>query len=196
LIFEVFGADKSFSKKYANIYNRFFRTAFLGALNSFFPNEKYEKVTISGLYHDAQGLLEAHDFFPWHLCYKLSDEHINFKSNQFCFVNSDHRIEPNYKDESQLIQLADLLIGSVSHCLDLPTQSNRAKNEVAKMVLPIIKRSRSEYFRKYDISFYPSKRLTLEEYSNDIERAQSHFFDKRCIPLEDYLSCQLPLIRE
>ena len=64
LLFELFGSDDSSRGKYANIYNRFFRAAFLGALNSYFPREKYENITISGLFHDRQGRLEAHEFFP------------------------------------------------------------------------------------------------------------------------------------
>ena len=132
----------------------------------------------------------------------MSDDRIDFKSNAFCFVESDHRAEPKNKDDSQFIQLVDLLIGSISHCLDLPTQSSKGKDEVAKVILPLLKdilgsvhskRSRFDYFRKYDVSFYPSKKLTLKEFFNDADRAQSQFFKERRILLEERLSRQLPL---
>ena len=202
LLFELFGGDASSKGKHENIYNRFFRANFLGALNSYFPQEEYAKITISGLFHDRQGRLEAHEFFPWHLCYKVSDERVNFLSDQLCFIDSDHRAEPKHKDCSQFIQLADLLVGSISHCLDLPAQSSEGKDEVAKVILPLLKeilggvyskRSRFDYFRKYDVSFYPSKKLTLEEFYNDADRAQSQFFKERRILLEEKLSDQLPL---
>lgn len=185
LLFELFGGESTSKGTYANIYNRFFRTAFTGALNYFFPQGEYEKVVISGLFHDRQGELEAHEFFPWHLCYKVSGGRICFTSERFCFIESDHKVEPKHKDDSHLVQLVDLLVGSVSHCLDLPTHSNKGKNEVAKVILPLLKdilesvyseKSRFDYFRKYDVSFYPSKRLTLSEFSNDVSRAQSCFF--------------------
>ncbi len=180
LLFELFGAGTTSKGKYATIYNRFFRTAFLSAINSYFPREEYEKITISGLFHDSQGRLEAHEFFPWHLPYKVTDGRVDFKSDQFCFIDSNHRAEPKYKDDSQFIQLADLLVGSVSHCLDLPTQSSKGKNEIAEVILPLLKEmlgsvyskvSQFEYFRKYDVSFYPSKKLTLEQFSDDADRA-------------------------
>ena len=194
LLFELFGAGTASRGKYASIYNRFFRTAFLSALNSYWPQAEYEKIVISGLFHDKQGLLEAHEFFPWHLCYKVSDERISFKSSRVSFIESDHSDEPIFTGDSHFIQLTDLLVGSISHCLDLPTRFNEGKNEVAKVILPLLadilgnvysKRSRFDYFRKYDVSFYPSKKLTLEEFSSDVDRAQSHFFKNRRILLEE-----------
>jgi len=204
LLFELFGAGSASKGKYANIYNRFFRSAFMGALNSYFPHGEYGENTISGLFHDRQRQLEAHEFFPWHLFYKVAGGRISFTSKRVCFIESDHNVEPTYKDDSQLIQLVDLLVGSISHCLDLLTKSNKGKNEVAKIILPLLRdilgnvrseRSRFDYFRKYDVSFYPSKKLTYDEYSNDINRAQSHFFKNRRILLEEHqFGIQLPLL--
>lgn len=50
LLFELFGPGINPKGKYANIYNRFFRTAFTGALNLFFPMDKYENILISGFF--------------------------------------------------------------------------------------------------------------------------------------------------
>lgn len=203
LLFELFSTETDPAEEYGNIYNRFFRMTFLGALNSYWSREEYKKVVVSGLFHHKQRILEAHGFFPWHLCYKVSNERIAFQSNQFVFIESDHNVEPNYKDDSQFIQLADILVGSISHCLDLPTRSNVGKNEVAKVVLPLVrdilgnvysKRSCFDYFRKYDVSFYPSKKLTRAEFSNDVTRAQSCFFKNRRVLLEERVfGKQLPL---
>jgi len=199
LLFELFGPGTSPKGKYANIYNRFFRTAFLAAINSFFPSEEFETITIEEMFHDKQGLLESHDVFPWHLKQKVSSKHITFTASDICFIESNHNDEPLYKEESHFIQLADILVGAISHCLDLPTETSEGKNEVAQVILPLIKdilgnvysnKTRFDYFRKYHISFFPSKKLTAIEFANDLERTHSGFFRIRPILLEEKLSRQ------
>jgi hypothetical protein len=196
LLFELFGDSDSSEGKYSNIYNRFFRTAFFGAINSFFSKDEYEKINISGFFHDSQGQLEGHKYFPWHICHKLAGTRINYVSEKLCFVNSNHKIESFYKNDSQFIQLVDILVGAISHCLDLPTTSQEGKNEVARTVLPLLRdilnnkntsKSDFNYFRKYDVSFYPSNKLTIEEFNNIVDRVQSKFFKDRRILLDETL---------
>ncbi len=74
LAFERFGPGDTHYGKYATIYNRFFRTAFLGAVNLYCPKHEYKTVTITELYHDKQGRLEEHNLFPWHLPFKVADK--------------------------------------------------------------------------------------------------------------------------
>lgn len=201
LAFQRFGLGDTHYGKYGNIYNRFFRTTFLGAVNSYWPKHKYKTVTIAELYHDKQGRLEAHNFFPWHLPLKVSDKRIDFKTDRFCFVESNHREEQTHQGESHFIQLTDVLAGSISHCLDLPTKSSKGKNEVARVILPMLREILSDSypkgsvfrcFRKYDVSFYPSRKLTVEQLNNDCARSLSNFFKNRRILLEMTQSCSQP----
>jgi len=188
LLFQLFGEGSDATGKYATIYNRFFRTAFLSAVNTYWPRADYQKVVISELFHDKQGLLEAHQFFPWHLPYKASDDRIVFNSDHFVFIDSNHNKEPQYKDDSHLIQLADILVGSISHCLDLVTGDNKGKNEVAKVILPFLKEILNcGHFRRCDVSFYPLRKLTPQEFGDDVCRSKSQFFRKRSILLEEHL---------
>ena len=59
--FRFFGDGDTEHGKYSNLYNRYFRTTLLGALNFFFPNP--EGLTIAGIYHDTEGNLQTHDYF-------------------------------------------------------------------------------------------------------------------------------------
>ncbi len=189
LLYELFGNGDTSKGKYGNIYNRFFRMTFLGAVNTYWPQENYQEVVVSSIFHDKQGRLEAHRFFPWHLVYKVSGDRIFFKSDQIIFVESDHNTEPKYKDDSHFVQLADVLIGSASHCLDFPTKYNEGKNEVARVVLPFLKDilKNQAHFRRCDVCFYPSKKLTIQEFYDDDKRSQSQFFRERSILLEEHL---------
>ncbi len=197
LLFELFGEKGDRGGREENIYNRFFRANFKGAINLLFPENEYEKIVISELFHDKQGRLEAHSYFPWHLISKVSDDRISFGSNTFRFIDSDNMLEPVYKDESHFIQLADILVGSFSHCLDLPAPYSEGKKEVAKIALPLLENIVNGVYIKdrwYSISFFPSRKLSWEEYLDPTYRSQSRFFTSRRILLKESLSGQLSFL--
>jgi hypothetical protein len=189
LLSKLFGAPDSIGID-DNIYNRFFRAAFLGALNSYFPREQYDKVIITHLFHDRHGGLERHQYFPRHLFSKLGEKRVVFSNTEVKFVDSNHKREVGYQNESHFIQLADILVGSLSHCLDLPSDSNDGRNEIGRVQLPFLRNlmhlssGKYQYFRKYDISFFPLRKL---KQLVDLTEMQSQFFKERRILLQEHL---------
>ena len=111
-----FGRGDEPTGKYATVYNRFFRTAFLFSINTYFVS--YDQVIISNVFHDTEGNLQEHGLFDWHLPRVVANDRIQFRNNRIRFVFSDPSSEEVHKAEAQVIQLADILVGSVSQRLD------------------------------------------------------------------------------
>lgn len=148
---------------YANLYNRFFRTNVLSI--KYFFNE-YEEILVDRIFHDTEGNLENHALFSWHCIWKIDDEDkkIKNKYDQVVFVNSNHAEEKQHPKVSQIIQLSDILVGAVSHCLDFEKPKHKGRNEIGELIYPLLKRiltkpknvnSSFNYYRKYDVSFFP-----------------------------------------
>jgi hypothetical protein len=162
-----FGSD---SDRVLTIYNRFYRTALLGGLKYFF--KKYKTIIIHKIYHD-EGSQKNHKYCPWHSIYKINiqTENIFVLVDEIEFINSDHRVSS--KDESQFIQLVDILLGAVYSCLHnnskkhqkkklgylfkptLETLLDRRKHECSDR--KVGRYYQSNYFRTYQVSFFPSK---------------------------------------
>lgn len=196
LNFICFGPSDDATGKYADIYNRFFRTAFLGTVNSFFKD--YEMVNISQIFHDCEGNLENHDYFRWHLAWKASGNRILFSRNDIIFAVSNHEKEPAHPGASQITQLSDVLIGAVSQCLD-NLSTKPGKVEVAEIVCPVLDLMMNRPYarellpRACSISFFPSKRLSNEEVIDALSRVTSTFFQKRRILMRERGSGQMAL---
>jgi len=167
LDFSFFGYKNTPDGKYANIYNRFFRTALLGSLNYFFPDKP---ITVQRIFHDTEGNLQNHDYFDWHCIKKISDlnKRISFSCDRVIFVDSNHFKEKQFPTASHIIQLTDLIIGSVTYCIHETNLSNKSQYEIARKMLPLVngilsnpydKNSSLGYYRKYDICHFPKNRL-------------------------------------
>jgi len=170
LDFSYFGEGCSSKGKYANVYNRFFRTTFLSSIKYFFPN--YNKIVIKGIFHDTEGNLEEHQYFDWHLIWKIGRDNkdIIFQEDRIYFINDNHNEELSYPDYSHFVQLIDIIIGTISFCFDFPNRANKGKILLAQHFLPLVKEiiyereERESYYgyaRKYSISFFPSETLKL-----------------------------------
>jgi len=171
LDFSYFGEGESSRGKYANVYNRFFRTTFLSSIKYFFPN--FDKIVIKGIFHDTEGNLEEHQYFDRHLIWKIGRDNkdIIFQQGRIDFINDNHKEELNYPDYSHFIQLIDIIIGTISFCFDFPNRTNKGQILLAQHFLPLVEEiihERDEndiyhgYIRKYSISFFPSKPLKLD----------------------------------
>ena len=176
---ELFGDDKD---RDLTIYNRFYRTVLKGGIGYFF--KKYRRVRIHKIYHD-KGSQESHRLFPWHSIHKISleDEKIEIEEKEIIFIDSDHI--KSGMEESHFIQLIDLLLGAAYVNLHNPSKRNE-KKEVGLAFNPVLKilldRKRnqdlghmegsyygSNYYRTQQISFFPNKKMELDEALNQID---------------------------
>ena len=166
LDYTYFGEGETPKGKYANIYNRFFRTVFLGAVKEFFDN--FDKIIVDTVFHDKEGHLQTHKYFPWHLIFKVEREekNIKFKNKKIFFIESDHNKEKDFTKFSHFIQLTDVIVGVVSYCLDFEKFSNKGYFKLGKIFLPLVdrlinnpknKNSSFGYYKKYKVSFFPDK---------------------------------------
>lgn len=129
-------------KVHENIYNKFFRTVIHYGVKSFFGNKN---VTIKKVFHD-KGSMENHGYFPYLNLMKLDldlGKYGLIEDKEIAFIDSDHR---NYLresndllEESHLIQLIDLLIGSITQNIYY-LSDDRLKKELAMIVRPLVNR--------------------------------------------------------
>lgn len=173
---EEFDKNDQFNSK----YNRFFRSAILYALKTFFPNKK---VIVNKIYHE-EGSQQHNEYFPWHCIYKITtkEENITFKTNSIEFLPKDHK-----KDKkSNLIQLCDAFMGvctSIIHGIQ-KSNTSRYREELMDIILPLVIRMVNEPHNKNStyqqanrimIRFFPKFKSALD----DIKRLQNQFYTKR-----------------
>lgn len=170
------------------IYNRFFRSAILFTLKKYFGSN--ERVRVTYVFHD-RGDMEYDEIFDWHTIWKIetSEEDILFKEAKIHFLDSDHRKEKIFPDDSHLIQLMDLILGSTRQCLDY-TSEREGIIKTASVLYPLTERladssrcnnpnSRYRYHNRCCLSFFPLKKLTPSGLDNHFERVASSFFVDR-----------------
>lgn len=178
------------------IYNRFFQIGLYGAIKWFFlnPTAGFQKVVIKGLFSDAKSRTPQDRFHSKPISeieFKaiMKDEPIEIRCEEIVEVESDHEAERTYKNESRLIQYVDLLIGGFSQVFD-NTSQGEGKCQVAKTLvknnLPeeIMgydrKHFKSDYYKKYAVSFFPKTKLSRADIINkDIFTSENQFYNKR-----------------
>ena len=187
-----------------NIYNRFFRASVAYVLKYFFG---HGAIRVTHVFHDVSEL-EHDDLFNWHAIWRLdrAEPDITFVPHCIQFIDSNHHDEPNFPEDSHLVQLCDVLLGALTQCLDARNQKDGCC-EIARILLLLVKRlvdparvrnpnSQYRYVRRISMSFFPSQRLKLRELEDDWRRAQSGFYIRRRLLLEDQISGQLPLFED
>lgn len=158
-----------------NIYNRFYRTLLMSGLNYFFKD--YSNIVVNSIFHD-RGSQEHHEFFPWHPIKQTEFEidKLSINCNEIEFIDSDHRNSKS--EESQFIQLTDLILGATFSTIHNSSNNSR-KKEVCELFKPTLhklldrKKSpngqmigdyyKSNYYRTYQVSFFPKYNMTPEE---------------------------------
>lgn len=198
--YSYFGNSKNAKGKYSNLYNRFFRSSLVSCLKYFF--KKTSIIEIDNIIHDSEGLLESHDYFDLHCIWKIQEEEgIKFNCNKIIFPLSDHNKESNYPSFSHFIQLCDVLVGSISYCFDYSNKDNLGQEKVALIILPLVRRivekprnknSKYGYFRKYDIDFFPNRKIDKINNEN-IQILKGEMYKNRTIKLKEKVSKQLTL---
>lgn len=163
LDFSCFGHHNP-SERFNTIYNRFFRTAILKSVKSYFY--QYDKIIIENIFHD-DGNITNHYYFPWHSIYKLRNEDakISFLTDKIDFLDSNHNNTRNAR--SHLIQYIDIIMGAVFNALHWESK-NEKKEKIALAIYPLLQRmmrfpgNKNSSYNNYNqkcIDFFPSRRL-------------------------------------
>ncbi len=186
---EEFGGDN-----FTNRYNKFFRSAILYALKTFFPGRK---IIVDHVFHEV-GQQQNHDYFPWHSIFKIgsSEKDISFNRDTIEFLPKDNKRDRR----SNLIQLCDAFMGAavtIIHGLPRSNKSNY-KEKLCRLIFPLIERminnpknvnSSYEYANRIMIRFFPRQKTV----QNDLRRMTNQFFTKRNLSFADQISGQLSL---
>jgi len=163
LDFRLFGPDGTPRGKYANVYNRFFRASLRGMLNYCFNSET---ITVRRIFHDTEGNLEQHDYFDWHLIREIAhgENRISFGDDRVRFVHSDTRKEKEHPRASEMIQLVDLLLGTITYAIHVTNPANRGQLKCAKLLLPWVREVLGnpydpngvfDQLRRFSVSHFP-----------------------------------------
>ncbi len=184
-----------------NVYNRFFRASISYVLKTFFGANN---VVVTHVFHDVSNL-QHDDLFDWHAILRIdrAEPGITFLPGNIRFIDSDHRKEPDFPQDSHFIQLCDVLMGGLTQCLDA-RNTKAGCCEIAEMLLPLAERltdpkrvnnpnSRYRYVRRLSMSFFPSRKLKLKELEDVYKRGRSGFYINRHLLFKDRQSGQLTL---
>jgi hypothetical protein len=145
----------------------------------------YDRVIISNVFHDDEGNLQKHPYFHWHLPSVVADTRIQFLNEHIEFVSSNHGKEKVQRAESHVIQLADILVGSISQQLD-KSSGKKGKVELGDYMTNILHTAATDSWKahknSYDVSFVPNKRLGKRELDKALAQRSSFF---KCQPKVD-----------
>lgn len=198
LRFSEFGAGDGPARKYATVYNRFFRSQLIGGVKFFYPGG--EEIVVDAIYHDSEGHLEAHDYFSWHSIARaeMDLENVVFQCERIDFVTSDPRHTEAHPLHSELIQFTDVLLGAVSHCVECPNPRHIGQRIASEPLAPLVRRmlqapqnihSGYGYHRRFDLSYFPSSRQHLG--GSDLD---GMLYRNRRLAIDDVLSGQQRLL--
>ncbi len=180
------GADH---EVFMRIYNRFFRTAVLRAVKSFF--HRYDRIVINSVVHDYGDQIHD-DYFPWHLVWKVGreDPKVSFACDEITFLDSNHR--DSHDPRSNFLQYTDVILGAVHNAIHWSSRQEY-KEQLALTMLPLIDRlinapgnrnSRYAYVGRQRIEFFPRKAFKTEsEFERAVQRMNA-FYTKREIRIK------------
>lgn len=205
IYYHFFGVDlnrieKRLWKKDKNwkIYNRFFQIGLYSGLKWFFSDSN--PITIKRIYSDKKSRTYI-DTFHTKLIFEievkslLKNENIIFEINKIFEVDSDHRKERNFKEESHVIQFVDVIIGGISQVIDF-TSLHIGKNLIAETLVNMRLPERvmsyninSRFYKLYSVSFFPKHKISLDEFNKETleiqVRKKDQFYTKRPMKFVD-----------
>lgn len=165
-----------------NIYNRFFRTAIIYPIKSYFSD--YDEVIIDNIFHDC-GNMDHHQYFKKQPLRRINLEVENVRLNckEIITLQTDNR--NCMEDNNLMLQLIDLYLGAVMNCLHYTGKKNKEK--IALKLYPVIERcinnpfnSNSKYYKINTISFYPKHRIDKnDDWIDKMIKMQDNFYTNR-----------------
>lgn len=189
---EEFDPKDDFNSK----YNRFFRSAILYALKTFFPSKK---IIVKNIFHE-EGPQKHHKYFPWHCIYKIKEkeDNIEFERNEITFLPKDHE-----KDKrSNILQLCDVFMGactSIIHGIE-KSKSSKYREKLMDLVSPLVQRmveephnknSRYKHANRIMIRFFPKEETIIDS----IKSLTNQFYTKRRLYYLESKSRQMQLFK-
>ena len=185
--------DKSFN----TVYNRFFRTAIIYSVKTYFP---WYKIIIGNIFHEIWEQ-ENYDIFSTHCIKKINelDENISVECDRIIFLWKDH----NENKNATLIQLCDVylwVILNIIHWCENYTSKRfiKYKKSLIDMMFPLVKRlienpknknSKYNFYKHQSISFFPQwNNINLWELNKqELFKYFNGFYTKRTLKYEEYL---------
>ncbi len=190
LIREEFDTTDDFNSK----YNRFFRSAVVYSLKTFFGDRS---IVVDNIFHE-EGQQQNNEYFPWHCIYKISQgENINFGFDRITFLPKDHKLDPR----SNLIQLCDSILGlstSIIHGIE-KSKTSKYREELADLYFPLFyrmvhksrnKNSSYKHHNRMITRFFPKEKTNIGDY----ERLKNQFFTRRTLNYQIQKSGQLQML--
>lgn len=170
-----------------NIYNRFFRTAIIYPLKTFFAD--YDEVVIDNIYHDC-GDMDHHQYFKRQPLRKIYEEVKNVRLNCSEIITLNTNNCNCMEDSNTLLQLIDLYLGAVMNCIHHTGKKNKEK--IALKLYPVVERcvnnpgnSNSKYFRVNSISFYPRHSISPSDgYIDKMIKRYENFYSNRELKIQ------------
>ncbi len=176
-----------------NIFNRFFRSTLLRGISLFYAGD-FDIVEVERVFHGTTNIAQNNPLL-WHPMWRIerdSEGRVVFAQPELTRLFADHRRERTWKLQSHLLQFVDVFLGAFSQCLDC-SSTNKGQTEVAREVQSVVERLvtkpdnvNSRYYKKYSASFFPSRRLSLEELATE-ERYVSRFYTQRQMKIVNLL---------
>lgn len=170
-----------------NIYNRFFRTAIIYPLKTFFAD--YEEVVIDNIFHDC-GDMDHHKYFKCQPLRKIYEEVKNVKlgCDEIITINTNNN--NCLEDNNVMLQLIDLYLGAVMNCLHYTGRKNKEK--IALKLYPVVERCinnpvniKSRYFKVNSISFYPKHSISPDDdYIDTMIKRFENFYTNRELKIQ------------
>jgi len=167
------------SNEFNSVYNRFFRSAVLYAIKTFFSNQR---VIVENIYHE-EGQQQEHDYFPWHVIYKLGrEDNIVFNCDRVTFLPKDHKIDKR----SNAIQVCDCILGVTTSLIHGIEESNAShyREELLDFYSPLLNKMMNEprnpnssygHHKRLLVRFFPKEKTFLGDYKRD----NNQFYSKR-----------------
>jgi hypothetical protein len=152
-----------------NAFTRFFRTLIDYGTKSFFNNHQ---VCIKNIYYDESDAFKSHNYFPKRNIEKMNEmlRKLDFNCEKIDFIDSSHNHSGKY-DESNLIQLADLLLGVTKQVIFNTAKDSKTKINLALEILPLLNQLKEKRtsVKNFRISIFPKRDL---KYLTDLEGSE------------------------
>lgn len=176
---ESFGNKELFER----IYNRFFRTAVVFSIKKYF---RVKNIVIKNIFHE-KGEQEYHEFFPWHIFYRINEDYENISccNKKIFFLDKDHR----KNNRANFVQLIDVILGAiVNNFYNSTIKEHKMKltEDFSGLVKRLIEnpdnrnsRYCKDYYRRMNISFFPRQTLDPNDEYLEYKKRMNQFYRER-----------------